>query len=262
MALPFGCPEGTIFAPFDNRGSCDVGRGTARPGAGAASSDGRGGPARAAPRMVLGGTPAVLTDFLERHARRALMVGTPPVGESGAPLGPIGPARYAVVPQARRPAAVRELLDALDPQRPFVWDGGPLDAHPAADRPDAVLCTRLPTREQFATLARLGEPALFVTAAQLPYLRSLAAPLTPLELPSAADRARDRTEALREQVARRLREGGGGAGLAVLGPRFERFDPAQAAAALLAIGRQPLPPPPTQALPTPAASGIKLFVNL
>jgi len=228
----------------------------------AAALDGLLGDARAAHRIVLSWNPAVLTDFLERHARRALMVGTPPVGESGAPLGPIGPARYAVVPQARRPAAVRELLDALDPQRPFVWDGGPLDAHPAADRPDAVLCTRLPTREQFATLARLGEPALFVTAAQLPYLRSLAAPLTPLELPSAADRARDRTEALREQVARRLGEGDVDAELALLGPLFERFDPAEVAAALLAIGRQPLPPPPTQALPTPAASGIKLFVNL
>src|SRR5256885_7301347 len=43
--------------------------------------------------------------------------------------------------------------------------------------PDAVLCTRLPTREQFAALARLGEPVLLVTAAQLPYIRSLAAPL-------------------------------------------------------------------------------------
>jgi len=186
------------------------------------------------------------------------MVGTPPVGDTGAPLGPIGPARYAVVPQSRRPAAVRELLDALDPQRPFVWHGGPLDA--PADRPDAVLCTRLPTREQFATLARLGEPALFVTAAQLPYLRSLAAPLVPLELPSAADRARDRTEALREQVARRLGEGDVDAELALLGPLFERFDPAEVAAALLAIGRQP-PPTPTLAPPT-AASGTKLFVNL
>ena len=93
-------------------------------------------------------------------------------------------------------------------------------------------------------------------------IRSLAAPLTPLELPSAADRARDRTEALREQVARRLGEGDVDAELALLGPLFERFDPAEVAAALLAIGRQPLPPPPTQALPTPAASGIKLFVNL
>src|SRR5256885_828455 len=170
MALPFGCPEGTIFAPFDNRGSCDVGRGTDRPGAGSACRTGD------ATGVCRAGSPAVRPAFLGRHPRRPLMFATPPGGESGAPRAPIGPARYAVVPQARRPAAVRELLDALDPQRPFVWDGGPLDAHPPADRPDAVLCTRLPTREQFATPARLGEPALFVTAAQLPYLRSLAAP--------------------------------------------------------------------------------------
>src|SRR5437867_13384944 len=30
MTLPFGCPEGTMFAPFDNRGSCDVGRSQGR----------------------------------------------------------------------------------------------------------------------------------------------------------------------------------------------------------------------------------------
>src|SRR2546430_8110741 len=49
MTLPFGCPEGTMFAPFDNRGSCDVGRSQGRaaarppPGVGPATGRGPGG---------------------------------------------------------------------------------------------------------------------------------------------------------------------------------------------------------------------------
>jgi len=191
--------------------------------------------AREARRIVLSWNPAALGDFLERHARRALVVGTPPVSDAGTPLGPIGRARYAIVPPSRRPAAVREALDALDPKRPLVWDGGPVEP---AERPDAILCTGLPTREQFAALARLGEPVLFITAAQLPYVRSIAAPLTPLLLPSVADRARDRAEALREQVAQLLTEGNVDAELALLDPLFERFDPGEVAAALLALQRE------------------------
>src|SRR5256884_59427 len=156
---------------------------------------------------------------------------------SRAPLGPLGPARYAVVPRVRRDAAVRDVLEALDAQRPFLWDGGPLDA-PTPAPPDAVLCTRLPTREQFAALARLGEPVVLATAAQLPYLRSVAAPLMPVPLPSAADRARDRIDALGAEIERLVAHGGVDAELALLSPLFERFDPAEVAAALLALRRQ------------------------
>src|SRR5213079_2569000 len=85
-------------------------------------------------------------------------------------------------------------------------------------------------------LVRLGEPVVFIGAAQLPYLRSLAT-LTPFALPGAADRARDRAEELRERVARVL-EHGVDAELALLDPLFERFDPAEVAAALLALQRE------------------------
>jgi len=222
----------------------------------AAALDALLGDAREARRVVLSWNPAALADFLERHARRALVVGTSPVGDSGSLLGPIGPARYALVPPSRRPAAVRELLDALDPQRPFVWDGGPVAA--PADAPDAMLCTQLPTREQFAALSRLGEPALLVTAAQLPYLRSLAAPLVPLARPSAADRAQDRVEALAEEIARLVTGSRVDTELALLSPLFERFDPAEVAAALLALRRQTsdVSPPPA------APAWVKVFVNV
>jgi len=217
--------------------------------------------AHQARRIVLSWNPAALGDFLERHARRALIVGTPPADGSGGSRDPLGPARYAVVPPFRRHAAGRTVLEALDAQRPFLWEGGTLDAIAATPPPDAVLCTRLPTREQFAALARLGEPVLLVTAAQLPYLRSLAAPLVPVPLPSAADRARDRIDALGAEIERLVADGAVDTELALLSPLFERFEPAEVAAALLAISRRPSAI--SEATPTAAAAAwTKVFVNV
>src|SRR5205814_8339140 len=103
----------------------------------------------------------------------------------------------------------------------------------------AVLCTALPSRAELAALARLGggEPVVFIAAIQLPFLRSIAT-LTPLAVASGADRARDRAEALRERVAALLTTGSVDAELALLDPLFERFDPAEVAAALLALQRE------------------------
>jgi hypothetical protein len=218
--------------------------------------------AHAARRIVLSWNPAVLGDFLERHARRALIVGAPapPVDGSGGSPGPVGPARYAVVPQFGRHAAGRALLEALDAQRPFIWEGGTVDATPSSPAPDAVLCTRLPTREQFAALARLGEPVLLVTAAQLPYLRSLAGPLVAVPLPSEADRARDRIEALGAEIERLVADGAVDAELVLLSPLFERFDPAEVAAALLAISQQPSVV--SQPAVSPTATWTRVFVNV
>src|SRR3989442_1442630 len=94
-------------------------------------------------------------------------------------------------------------------------------------------------RAGLAAFARLGggEPVVFIAAIQLPYLRSIAT-LTPLAVASGADRARDRAEALRERVAALLTTGSVDAELALLDPLFERFDPAEVAAALLALQRE------------------------
>src|SRR5437016_1914085 len=209
-------------------------------GDGAAAVDTVLGEARDAHRIVLSWNPALLGDLLERHARRALVLGTAPVDETGRPLPPVCRARFAVVPSLRRPLAVRDALDALSATTPFVWSGGPI-APSEAPPPDAVLCTALPSREEHAALARLGggrsEPVVFIAAGQLSYLRSVAT-LTPLALASGADRARDRAEALRERVAGLLTTGNVDAELALLDPLFERFDPAEVAAALLALQRE------------------------
>src|ERR1051326_1098429 len=98
------------------------------------------GEAREARRLVLSWNPALLADLLERHARRPLVVGTLPVDGSGAPLAPAGRVRYCVVPSARRPAVVRDVLDALDAKQPAIWSGGP---HPhSAARPDPASSRR------------------------------------------------------------------------------------------------------------------------
>src|SRR5207249_4497142 len=79
----------------------------------------------------------------------------------------------------------------------------------------------LPSGRELAALVRLGEPIVFLSAAQLPYLRSITK-LAPFSLPGAAGRARDRAEELRERVARVLLSGGVDAELALLDPLFER----------------------------------------
>src|SRR5437588_2704860 len=219
------------------------------------------GEAREARRLVLSWNPALLADLLERHARRPLVVGALPVDESGAPLAPVGRVRYCVVPPSRRPAVVRDVLDALDAKQPMIWSGGANSAPEA--QPDAVVCTALPSRDELAALVRLGEPIVFLSAAQLPYLRSIAT-LAPFSLPGAADRARDRAEELRERVAPVLLSDGVDAELALLDPLFERFDPAEVAGALLALQREtgsgkrdtviaPLPPDP---------QAVKVFVSI
>jgi hypothetical protein len=230
---------------------------------GAAALDTVLGEARDAQRIVLSWNPALLGDFLERHARRALVVGMPPVDEAGRPLPPVCRARFAVVPSFRRSVAVRDALDVLTATMPFVWNGGPI-ASPEPP-PDAVLCTALPSRDEAAALARLGggEPVVFIDAVQLPYLRSVAT-LTPLALACGADRARDRAEALRERVAGLLTAGSVDAELALLDPLFERFDPAEVAGALLALlgdegsGKGEGVAPPS----TTGTERVKVFVNV
>jgi hypothetical protein len=217
------------------------------------------GEAREARRLVLSWNPALLADFLERHARRPLVVGALPVNESGAPLAPVGRVRYCVVPPGRRPAVVRDVLDVLDARQPMIWRGGPIAAPEA--RPDAVICTALPSRDELAALVRLGEPVVLISGAQLPYLRSVAT-LVPLALPGAADRARDRAEELRERVARVLQDGVDQE-LALLDPLFERFDPAEVAAALLALQREAGSGRRDAAVATPGnAAHVKVFVGL
>ena len=185
-------------------------------------------------RVILSWNPPALDPFLERHARRPEIIGNLPLDDAGQPLAPVTSVRYAIVAAGRK--RVGDVLDALRSVRPHVWSGGPVVA--PAETPDAVVAAALPTRDELRLLAAIAPPTVLALASQLPYLRSIAT-LTPLTLPSPADRAQDRNAQLRTQISARLRQGDVDAELAVLAPLFEDHAPAMVAAALLAISRQP-----------------------
>jgi len=217
------------------------------------------GEAPEARRVILSWDPHGLTDFIERHARRAEIVGDIPLDSVGKPLGPVASVRYAVVPAGRRAVAVRDVLDAVRSVRPYVWKGG--DVALPEQLPDAVVAATLPTREELRMLAAIAQPLVVALASQVPYLKSIAS-LSPFALPSPADRAQDRNASLRAQIAARLSQGDIDAELAVLTPLFEEHDPALVAGALLALSRQP---PAVSHQPSESPTGaawVKLFVTV
>jgi hypothetical protein len=215
-------------------------------------------------RIVLSWNPPALADFLERHARRAEIVGDLPLDPDGKPLGPVCTARYVVVSAARRAAggAVRDLLDTLRPARPYIWRGGAIE--PPAEGADVVVCTVLPTRAEMHGLAAIGQPAVLALASQLAYLRTIAS-LTPVGLAGGRDRAQDRASALRDRVLARLEHGDIDAELALLQPLFEQHDPAEVAGALLALQREQgvgSREHDTPASASPVGTWVKVFVTI
>lgn len=217
------------------------------------------GEAPEARRVILSWDPHGLTDFIERHARRAEIVGDIPLDSVGKPLGPVASARYAVVPAARRAVAVRDVLDAVRSVRPYVWKGG--DVALPAEPPDAVIAATLPTREELRLLAAIAQPLVVALASQVPYLKSIAS-LSSFALPSRADRAQDHNAALRAAISARLTHRDVDAELAVLAPLFEEHDPAMVAGALLAISRQPSAVSEKPAEPQSGAAWVRLFVTV
>jgi DbpA-like RNA binding protein len=207
-------------------------------------------------RVILSWNPSALDAFYERHARRPEIIGNLPLDDVGQPLGPVTAARYAIVAAGRN--RVRDVLDTLRSMHPYVWSGGPVAAPP--EPPDAVVAAVLPTREELRQLAAIAPTTVLVLASQLPYLRSIAT-LTPLPLPSPADRAQDRAAALRAQIAARLRQGDVDPELAMLAPLFEEHAPALVAAALLAMNRQSAPAGES-AVPAEPAAWSRLFVSV
>jgi DbpA-like RNA binding protein len=219
------------------------------------------GETREARRIILAWNPAALDDLIERYARRPHVIGDLPLGGDARPLPPVGPARYAIVPSPRRAAVRRDVLDAIDRPRVTTWRRGT-----ALDACDVIVCLDLPSRTELTEIASRGAAVLLLSPAQLPYARSIAAPLTALPLHTARARAAADAEQLRERVAARLEAGGLEAELGLLEPLLERYDGAEVAAALLALrqetssvvgqlteNRQPT---------TPQDDWVKVFVNV
>jgi hypothetical protein len=210
-------------------------------------------------RVILSWDPHGLADFIERHARRAEIVGDIPLDSAGKPLGPVAAVRYAVVPAGRRKATVRDVLDAVRSLRPYNRSGGDVVAPPEA--PDAVVATTVPTREELRLLTAIAQPLVVALASQVAYLKSIAS-LSAFALPTHADRAQDRNAELRAQIAARLTEGAVDAELAVLAPLFEEYDPALVAGALLAVSRQPSAVSQPSTVATPQSGWAKVFVTV
>ena len=218
---------------------------------------------REARRIVLAWNPQVLEGLIERYARRPHVVGDLPLGDDARPLPPAGPARYAIVPGPRRAAARREVLDAIDRPRVSTWKRGT-----TAEDADVVLCVDLPSRGDLEEIARHGAPVLLLSPSQLPYARSIANPLSALPLGAARAKAASGADELRTRVAACLDAGGLEAELGLLEPLLERYDAAEVAAALLAVGYRPSAigsPPPTAESRQPTApqeEWVKVFVNV
>ncbi len=230
-------------------------------------------------RVVLTWKPAALEGFLERQAPRAAQFGQIAVDPDGRPAYPVGPARYVIATPDRRLTALRQVLDTLDPSTLALWT--PDERHatrlrdvlglPAASVVSTVpehpvrlvVCARVPGRDEFAALTQCGPVVLLAAPYQLPYLRSIAAPLDPVSQTAAADAARDRSAQLRDRIAARLTRADVDAELQQLAPLFERYEPAEVAAALLALRReeseaQAAPAP--KSLPGPA--WVKIFITV
>ena len=203
-----------------------------------------------AQRVILTADPAAAADLVERYARKALVLGTPPA--EAPPIMPVGPVRTVSVPWSRRAAALGELLQVLDPATVTVWAHDrsaaadiaraiPIDGESIrlvtgdAPKSSLIIAFDLPSHERLAQLVQAGDTVLLVPPGTESYVAGIARPSRALRLPglleehaaiSASDRARIRTE---------LESGDGASGLLALAPLFERHDPTRVAAALYAL---------------------------
>ncbi|UCF40428.1 MAG: DbpA RNA binding domain-containing protein [Gemmatimonadota bacterium] len=206
-----------------------------------------------AQRLVVTADEAPLADFLERHARRA-----PVVGAGRLPAEPGGRVRYAVVDPQRLAWAVRAALDVLNPASALLWDPTPaaghrwaeydadpsvrVDAHPGNEPVEWAIATELPSADALTALHEAARNVLVLARpAQLAYLERLTRSCDVLRLPSEADRARDRASSVRAELRDRIEGGELLGGLATLAPLFDEYDPALVAAAALRVGEPATP---------------------
>lgn len=232
-------------------------------------------------RIVLSWDPNQLGGFLERHAHRAPVFGELPLDPDGRRAPPEGAAQFAIVTPERRLSVLRDLLDALDPPNVVIWTpderhaerlratAGIAPASVVTDVPREkaalIVAARVPARRTFAQLAQAGPVVLLAAPYQMPYLRTIAAPLQHAPLAPAANKARERTAALHDRIAGRLERADVDAELLQLAPLFERFDPAEVAAALLSLAREE---PASVGTSSPAveagapAAWVKVFVGV
>jgi len=230
--------------------------------------------ARNAQRIIATTDVDPLSDFLERHARRAPTAALSAYGEEG-----VGSTRYAIVEPHGRAEAARTALDILAPKRTLVWDPTTRDLREAIAAPDVesiavtdamdadlVIAADLPSAEALAGYCALGGQVLvFIRAPQLPYLERISGQVSPLRLPGHTDRVRSAAGKLRDELRRKLKGSDLTTALIAIEPLLDEYDPALVAAAALAVqGDAPTIPEVSEPAPpsTDGATWTRLYVTV
>lgn len=230
-------------------------------------------------RILLVSAPDRVDDLVDRFARKALVLGLSP---AGADVPPAGPVRTVAVAWERRPAALADLLEVLDPRSLVVWTadrsqhGAIAGALPAGDSSIRVVTGDAPKAElvvafdppdagRLRQLLEAGQVVLLVPPGCEGHVERIAAPRRPLRLPGPVDEATDAAAARRAAVARAIEAGRPDAALCALAPLFERYDATAVAAAVydlwVAAAASTAPAAP---IPGPAAepATAKIFVGV
>jgi ATP-dependent RNA helicase DeaD len=161
-----------------------------------------------------------------------------------------GPARYVVARREHFPSLRRRILDALNP---------------ASD--DDVTIVPVPaSREAALQLAGGGAPPVILAEAhQVPWLRTIFAPLDSLPLPQLSVLLEERAESLRARLAKIMETANLDRELFQIGPLLEQFDAALVAAAALHLAQQARAAEPAAAAVPPPRGGpthAKLWVGI
>jgi len=227
-------------------------------------------------RILVSAHPEVASALGERYARKALTAG--PLAGTLPPPVPGGAIRVAATPWSARPRAVAQVIELLDPEHPVVFAADRSSevalrtAVPAAIAPlvtgvpesaSLIIAYDAPSPEQYSRFKDVADVVLLSPPGTEDWGRRLAGLVRPLRLPGFVDDSQARAAATRAEVQLALEERTLDAEVMVLAPLFERYDPTQVAAALLALrsadaARAATPAPSAAAEPATAKVWISI----
>ncbi|MGE5230107.1 MAG: DbpA RNA binding domain-containing protein [Deltaproteobacteria bacterium] len=232
-------------------------------------------------RILLASAPEGIAALVDRYARKALVLGLPPAPAAPAPAGPV---RTVAVAWERRPAALADLLELLDPRSLVVWTadrsqhGAIAGALPAGDSSIRVVTGDAPQAElvvafdppdgaRLRQLLEAGQVVLLVPPGAEAHVERIADQRRPLRLPGPVDEAAAAAAGRRALVVRGVEAGRSDAALLALAPLFERYDATAVAAAVydlwVAAAARTAPAAPAEpAGPVVGPGTVKVFVGV
>ena len=226
-------------------------------------------------RLIYTSAPDRVAGLAERYAWRALTVG--PRLDELPPSTPT-PARIVSAPWHRRTEALGDALSVLNPESCAVWTAteaaasevrlalagtpGAVVFHDEPPAADLVVAYDLPTPSRLAGLANAGAVLLLVPPLAMSYVEQLGIDTRPVGISRVVETARAEAAARRAAVAEVIASRKLDGAVLALAPLFDRFEPAQVAAALyhLWVEEPPVATPPREASPGSPATA-RMFVN-